>query len=322
MDDSTIVKEIAERLHGKIIRTISTGLSGCINKGSAYELDSGESIFVKFNSDPDASLMFEGEVASLNAIRETNCLRAPRPLIVVDLHNQGKGSAIAMEYFHNMKSLSKFQASCGEKLANMHLDNVNLGKKLKKLENWIGKGEPQREPVEKFGFHTVTCCGKLPLVNDWEDDWISFYARHRLDHQIRLIQQESSNRQVGELWSKLQLIIPKFFRPFEERNMEIQPSLLHGDLWGQNAAEISDEPVIFDPAAFYGHHEFELSISTMFGGFTSNFYKAYHKVIKQNPGFEARQQLYQLFHYLNHWNHFGSGYQASTIGIMKNLTRS
>lgn len=316
-----ILDEIKERLGVKIARTISSEFSGCINKGTAYELDSGDSIFVKSNADTDAGIMFEGEIASLTAIRETNTVRAPKPLLVVDLHQQGKGSAIVMEFFPNMKGVSSFQAVLGEKLANLHLDNMLLEKKFKKLENWVGKPEPERKPVEKFGFHAVTCCGKIPLVNEWEDDWVSFYARHRLDYQIRLIQEEYGHREVGELWSKLQLILPKFFQPLKDKSVEIKPSLLHGDLWGGNAGEITEGPVIYDPASFYGHHEHELSISSMFGGFNSKFYNAYHKIIPKESGFGKRQDLYQLFHYLNHWNHFGSGYSASSLSIMKSLTR-
>jgi fructosamine-3-kinase len=60
-------------------------------------------------------------------------------------------------------------------------------------------------------------------------------------------------------------------------------------------------PVIFDPASFYGHHEFDLAITRMFGGFTEEFYSAYHKLIPKAPGYEARHKLYLLFHCLNHW---------------------
>lgn len=103
--------------------------------------------------------------------------------------------------------------------------------------------------------------------------------------------------------------------------MEIVPALLHGDLWGGNVAESAEGPVIFDPASFYGHSEFELGIAGMFGGFSNSFYSAYHGKIPQGPGFAKRNQLYQLFHYLNHWNHFGGGYRGSSIRIMNNLVK-
>ena len=59
--------------------------------------------------------------------------------------------------------------------------------------------------------------------------------------------------------------------------------------------------VAFDPASFYGHHEFDLAIAGMFGGFSKAFYDAYHKEIPKEKGFNKRHQLYQLFHHLNHW---------------------
>ena len=59
--------------------------------------------------------------------------------------------------------------------------------------------------------------------------------------------------------------------------------------------------VIFDPASFYGHHEFDLAIAGMFGGFTTQFYDTYHQLIPKAEGFAVRHKLYTLFHYLNHW---------------------
>ena len=59
--------------------------------------------------------------------------------------------------------------------------------------------------------------------------------------------------------------------------------------------------VIYDPASFYGHHEFDLAIAGMFGGFTHKFYRAYHRLIPKADGFDTRQKLYTLFHYINHW---------------------
>lgn len=113
-----------------------------------------------------------------------------------------------------------------------------------------------------------------------------------------------------------QLKIPDLFL-----DLDIVPALLHGDLWGGNVAEDSSGPIIFDPASFYGHSEYELAIAGMFGGFSSTFYSAYHNKIPKAPGFEKRLKLYQLFHYLNHWNHFGSGYRGSSLNIMRNLIK-
>lgn len=79
--------------------------------------------------------------------------------------------------------------------------------------------------------------------------------------------------------------------------------------------------MIFDPASFYGHHEYELGIACMFGGFGKSFFDAYHAVYPRQPGHETRNKLYQLFHYLNHWNHFGSGYRGQSISLMKEVIK-
>ena len=163
--------------------------------------------------------------------------------------------------------------------------------------------------VDRFGFDEETCCGFLPQGNAWMGDWADFYTE-KLNEQIR----RKRDGELETLWAKLRPLVPDLFS-----GIEIFPSLLHGDLWGGNVGQVGGEPVIFDPASFYGHHEYDLGIAAMFGGFTSAFYSAYHKIIPKSPGFDKRNQLYQLFHYLNHWNHFGGGYRSQTLEIMRSL---
>ena len=180
---------------------------------------------------------------------------------------------------------------------------------------------------------------------------MTFYSQQRLQHQVNMVEKSYGDREARELWAKLQvhpspdhhlkqnfthlydcinnmtvqltycvcclqLKIPQLFT-----DVEIVPALLHGDLWGGNVAESTEGPVTYDPASFYGHSECELGIAGMFGGFNSIFYSAYHDKIPKAPGFAKRNQLYQLFHYLNHWNHFGGGYRGSSIRMMKNLLK-
>ncbi|KAM9393530.1 ketosamine-3-kinase [Pholidichthys leucotaenia] len=287
---------------------------GCISEGQSYDTDSGR-VFVKINHKREAKLMFDGEMASLEAIIKTQTVRVPKPMKVIELDTGG--CVFVMEHL-DMRGLSKHSARLGDQLADMHLHNKRELEKLNKEQQTVGKGAGQTEvaAIEKFGFSTTTCCGYLPQENEWESDWVSFYSRHRLQFQINMVEKSYGDREVRELWAQLQLKIPQFFT-----DVEIVPALLHGDLWGGNVAECADGPVIFDPSSFYGHSEFELSISGMFGGFNSSFYSAYHEKIPQALGFAKRKELYQLFHYLNHWNHFGGGYRGSSIRIMKSLLK-
>mmetsp|Transcript_12088 Transcript_12088/g.29506 ORF Transcript_12088/g.29506 Transcript_12088/m.29506 type:complete len:149 (+) Transcript_12088:1537-1983(+) len=86
-----------------------------------------------------------------------------------------------------------------------------------------------------------------------------------------------------------------------------RPSLLHGDLWAGNAGAVGDdeEPVVYDPACLFGHSEFDLALPRMFGGFSDDFFDAYHSVIPKAPGFDERQKVYQLYQYLKQLNLFG-----------------
>lgn len=287
---------------------------GCISQGQSYDTDKGR-VFVKVNSKSEAKRMFDGEMASLTAILKTGTVRVPKPIKVLDA--PGGGSMLVMEHL-DMHHLNRHAAKLGSQLADLHLENKKLGERLQKEAGTVGKGggQAERQCVDQFGFDVVTCCGYLPQVNDWQKDWVTFYARQRIQPQMDMVEKKSGDREALELWSALQLKIPDLFR-----DLEIVPSLLHGDLWGGNVAEDSSGPIIFDPASFYGHSEYELAIAGMFGGFNSSFYSAYHSKIPITPGFEKRLQLYQLFHYLNHWNHFGSGYRGSSLNIMRNLSK-
>jgi fructosamine-3-kinase len=68
-----------------------------------------------------------------------------------------------------------------------------------------------------------------------------------------------------------------------------------------NVSFVIHYAVIFDPASFYGHHEFDLAIPEMYSGFNEQFYDAYHGLIPKAPGFAMRHKLYILFNYINHW---------------------
>ncbi|KAL0595788.1 Fructosamine-3-kinase [Plecturocebus cupreus] len=260
-----------------------------------------------------ARQMFEGEVVSLEALRSTGLVRAPRPMKIIDL--PGGGAAFVMEHL-KMRSLSSQASKLGDQMADLHLYNQKLREKLKVKENTVGQRSEGAEPqyVTKFGFHTVTCCGFIPQVNEWQDDWPTFFARHRLQAQLDLIEKDYADREARELWSRLQVKIPDLFC-----GLEIVPALLHGDLWSGNVAEDDAGPIIYDPASFYGHSEFELAIALMFGGFPRSFFTAYHRKIPKAPGFDQRLLLYQLFNYLNHWNHFGREYRSPSLGTMRRL---
>ena len=110
--------------------------------------------------------------------------------------------------------------------------------------------------------------------------------------------------------------LPVWFRDYEPES-----SLLHGDLWGGNWACCDGEPVIFDPAVYYGDRETDLAMTRLFGGFGRAFYEAYESAWPLAPGHRERNDLYQLYHVLNHLNLFGSSYLGRAQDLMQRLLR-
>ncbi|XP_033628062.1 ketosamine-3-kinase-like [Asterias rubens] len=294
------------------VKKSGSSAGGCINSGQGYETDQGK-IFVKMNEKKETRRMFDGELASLKAILASSTVKAPKPMKVLP-HPTSEGAILVTEYL-DMTGLSSQAAKLGEQLARMHLFNGELIRQKGMTEQRVGVGSDEG-CVTQFGFPITTCCGFIPQDNEWSSDWVSFFTRSRLKLQVDLIETEYHDREVRELWPQLERKIAGLFE-----GIEIQPALLHGDLWSGNVAQTSTEPVIFDPASFFGHSEFDLAIAGMFGGFDRGFYTAYHNLIPKASGFDKRQELYKLFHYLNHWNHFGTGYKGSSISIMQSLLR-
>lgn len=308
MSDKELKEVIEQELHTKVNIQGSHG-GGCINEAVTITTDNGDRIFVKINKKLEARAMFDGEFVSLDVIHAMDVVRVPKPIKVIDLPSGG--AAFLMECL-DIHGLSKYSAKLGEQLARLHLLNAELEEKAKHGEKFVGRSQYYKY-VDKFGFYTDTCCGYLKQDNTWKDTWLELYAR-KIDLQMELLNKNYRNNEARELWSQL---LPKLSKFFE--GLEIKPALIHGDLWGGNVGETSSEPVIFDPASYYGHSEFDLSISKMFGGFGSSFFDSYHKLIPQAEGFRKRVDLYKLFHYLNHWNHFGSGYEGSTLSTLRTV---
>ena len=76
-------------------------------------------------------------------------------------------------------------------------------------------------------------------------------------------------------------------------------------------------PALIDPAASYSHREMEFGIITMFGGFSSRFFDAYNEVFPLEADWRDRNNIYQLYHVLNHFYLFGGGYLQQAISIVK-----
>ncbi|KAE9416252.1 hypothetical protein Angca_003570, partial [Angiostrongylus cantonensis] len=289
---------------------------GCINSGRGYETKSFGKVFVKSNIKKGADIMFRGEAASLKAIVETNTVRAPRPIDVVNLG--AHGWALITEYIDmNGEGGRRALVDLGTQLARMHKHNEESLGESKRAEGYVGIPNTDgrsKAGVKQFGFHTETCCGFLPQKNEWCDDWATFFVRNRLKVQVDMLV-EKGNRDVLFVWPELERKATSLLTPCAN----VVPALVHGDLWSGNWSSDGDGPVIFDPASAFCDPEYEQGIMDMFGGFGSDFWAAYHAVLPQRPGRKQRVLLYHLFHSLNHWNHFGSSYRNSSLAMVSQI---
>ncbi len=84
-------------------------------------------------------------------------------------------------------------------------------------------------------------------------------------------------------------------------------------------ADQQGQPVIFDPASYYGHREAEFGMMRLFGGFGPRCEAAYQEIWPFEAGYEERFRLYQLYHELNHLNLFGPSYYAACMASMDAL---
>jgi fructosamine-3-kinase len=80
-------------------------------------------------------------------------------------------------------------------------------------------------------------------------------------------------------------------------------------------AALQDEPLHAGPASPGPPSCVLLYASTT--GFSGDFWRAYHELIPKAPLFDKRQELYLLYHYLNHTNLFG-GEQPMCIAHVTN----
>ncbi|RYL94903.1 fructosamine kinase family protein [Sporolactobacillus sp. THM7-4] len=159
-----------------------------------------------------------------------------------------------------------------------------------------------------FGFDEDNYAGQLPQYNHWEKDWATFYLKWRLFPQIEIAKKRGYwNMYRQRKFEKLAAAIQKTCQ-----KSQVIPSLLHGDLWSGNVLfSEGGEPVLIDPAVFYGNREMDIAMTRLFGGFGTDFYQTYNDVFPLDPGWEERISWYQLYYLLCHLNMFGEGYGAS-----------
>ncbi|HEY4720959.1 MAG TPA: fructosamine kinase family protein [Anaerolineae bacterium] len=266
------------------IRTMTPVGGGDINAAARIETDRA-AYFVKWNLQPQPR-MFEVEARGLRLLASAQALRVPQVIAVID-----QPPALALEWIEPGSGKAAAAEELGHRLAQQH-----------------------RSLGPAYGLDHDNYIGANPQSNTLTDTWLDFFRQQRLGAQTELARSRGHltpdrSRRLDRLMDQLDRWIDPSITA---------PSLLHGDLWGGNyLVDAGGQPVLIDPAVYYGDREAEIAFTELFGGFNSRFYAAYNEAWPLDHGYAGRRDLYNLYHLLNHLNLFGEGYGGSIDAILR-----
>jgi protein-ribulosamine 3-kinase len=285
-----------------LLESIQNGLSASLGKiteiqwvrklaggdiNQAALIRSGETKwFVKYHEYAPED-MFATEAQALAEILDQGVIKAPSP---VALGTDGKTSWLVLE--HLELSAMGPASLMGEQLAALH--NI---------------------PQENFGWVCDNYIGTTPQTNTVSDNWAEFWSQCRLRPQFDMAESTGIGGRLLNRGERLLESMDQFMQGHQP-----SASLLHGDLWAGNKAFTFDgQPVIFDPASYYGDRETDIAMTELFGGFEPAFYAAYRAHSPLPDGYKLRRDLYNLYHMLNHLNLFGGGYLSRCENMIDRL---
>jgi fructosamine-3-kinase len=174
---------------------------------------------------------------------------------------------------------------------------TSIGTALRRLHNQLGSA---------YGWPIDYALGSVALDNREAKDWPRFWAERRLIATASVLDRPWRER-VDEVAAKLPSLLPA------------QPlaALLHGDLAKGNILVSSGRlAALIDPACYYGHHEADLAMLTLFEEPDRRFWDVYGPT---EPGWEDRRAAYQLFPALVHLRLFGDRYAGLTDRLLTEL---
>lgn len=278
------IKIIENHLQEKVIESNSIS-GGCIANSNALQTESGKKFFIKSLS--GKTDMFFKEANGLQELAKSTAIKVPGVILVTD-------DFLLLEFIEPGLKHTDFFSKFGKQFAQMHAYTSTC-----------------------FGFYEDNYIGTSPQINspsgNEKHNWSDFYIQKRLLPQLKMAQQSGAAN--SKLVNGLNRLIDKV--PIILSGSEEPPTLLHGDLWGGNyLCDNSGNPVLIDPATYYGHREADLAMTKMFGGFGSDFYRSYQEASPLPDGWQYRENLYLLYHYLNHLNLFGSSYLHTSIQLI------
>jgi fructosamine-3-kinase len=281
-----ITKEI-ESFRRSAVKKSESLSGGCISNAYKVTFEDDTSFLIKINDHSPAD-MFIKEAHGLKELQKANAIKVPE----VILYDEG---FVLLEFITSVTKKKNFFEEFGRKFALLH-----------------------KFTADEFGFYEDNYIGSTPQININDEttkkNWTSFYFNKRLLYQFKLAEKNGyADSRLRDAFIKTEDKIEFILGGSDE-----MPSLLHGDLWSGNyMTDENGEACLIDPAVYYGHREADLAMTKLFGGFSQLFYDSYNESFPLREGWKYRENIYMLYHVLNHLNLFGSGYYAHALSLMK-----
>ena len=266
--------------------TPSTVSGGDISSAWRLATENGD-VFIKTGPASSAE-MFVAEAEGLTELASTDAIRVPN---VIASGQTELSAYLGLEWMSFERADAATERLFGEQLATLHHTTKN-----------------------RYGWHRNNTIGLTLQENTGRDNWLDFFREQRLGFQLRLAAENGYSGELQQRGRQLLKRLPVYFDVAEPA-----ASLMHGDLWGGNWGCSGGQPVIFDPAVYYGDREMDIAMTKLFGGFGADFYAAYESSWPLQDGHQERQHLYQLYHVLNHLNLFGSAYLGHAMRLLEKL---
>ena len=292
MHSDTLQHKIVEAL-GMNVSSLTPLSGGDIAAAYRVKMEDGRTLFAKTGG--TAGPMFLKEANGLKELEKSGAIRIP------GVWYAGEGLLVLEMIAPSQPRPKDFFTRFGRALARMH--RTQSGAFGFYEDNYIGATAQRNTPQLPFD----------PAAKE-QVLWAHFFFEYRILHQYKLLE---SKRYAADIKSLFKKIEPLLLTIIAQCPPE-PPTLLHGDLWSGNyLADEKGEPCLIDPAVYYGDREADLAMTSLFGGFPAEFYRAYHEEYPLRDEYKKREPLYQLYHVMNHVNLFGGAYWDEMRSIMR-----
>jgi fructosamine-3-kinase len=276
-----ISQQIQQKFNCDEVRQVTSG-----DSHRAFTVSDGKQhFFIKINEKLHLA-NFNGEVEGLEHLTSTELFKIPKVICTGTVSDH---SFLVLEYIQIESGTKDNWFQFGQNLAQLHKNHTQ----------------------KMYGWQEDNFIGLTVQPNCWQNNWSVFFSEQRIGFILQLLLEKGHDladidRVVNTVKSLLKGHHPK-------------ASMLHGDLWQGNTGFHKGQPVLYDPAFYFGDRETDLAMSELFGRFPDPFYQGYSDKWPIDADYLFRKPVYQLYHVLNHALLFGGHYLNSARSTLKNL---